>query len=377
MYLKITTFPTFIFTIRNRELSVLYLAFIMCIIRADVSFIQGGDKMIPEAKQSAVKEALQAAFGVSEYEDIRMLTAGLSSALVFRIVVQSNPYLLRIITSTDATSDPTRQFHCMEMAANAEIAPRIRYTNIENRISITDFIEAQPLPIEEAKTRLPKLLCKLHSLSPFPKVMNFQDTADIFIRKFQEAKILPENMTEELFKQYSRVSAVYPRNDGDLVSCHNDLKPENILFDGERVWLVDWEAAFLNDRYADLAIAANFLVKDEEDEADYLRSYFGETADEYRHARFFLARQITHMSYFTVFMLFGAKGKPIDVNIENLNLDFRSFHDRIWAGEISLASDEIKIQYALVHMEQMLHNIRSKRFEDTLIIVSSYHTNKL
>ncbi|EPR10555.1 phosphotransferase [Ruminiclostridium papyrosolvens] len=333
--------------------------------------------MIPEAKQSVVKDALQSTFGVSEYEDIRMLTAGLSSALVFRIVVQKTPYLLRIITRTDAASDPTRQFDCMQMAAKAEIAPRIWYTNIEDRISITDYVEAQPLPIEEAKTKLPKLLRQLHSLPPFPKVMNFQDTADIFIRKFQEAKILPENMTEELIKQYSRIVAVYPRNDEDLVSCHNDLKPENILFDGERVWLVDWEAAFLNDRYADLAVVANFLVKDEEDEADYLGSYFGEPADEYRRARFLLARQITHMSYFTVFMLFGAKGKPIDVSIEKLDLDFRSFHDRIWAGEISLISDDVKIQYALVHMEQMLRNMRTKRFEDALNIVSRHQMNDL
>ncbi len=333
--------------------------------------------MIPKEKQSAVKDALQTAFGVSEYEDIRMLTAGLSSALVFRIVVQRTPYLLRIITRTDAASDPTRQFGCMELAAKAELAPRIWYTNIEDRISITDYVEAQPLPIEEAKTKLPKLLGRLHSLPPFPRVMNFQDTADMFIRKFQEAKIFPEDMTEELFKQYSRIAAVYPRNDEDLVSCHNDLKPENILFDGERALLVDWEAAFLNDRYSDLAVVANFLVKDEEDEADYLRSYFGETADEYKHGRFFLARQITHMSYFCVFMLFGAKGKPIDGNIEKMDLDFRSFHDRIWAGEISLTSDDAKVQYALVHMEQILRNMRTKRFEDALKIVSRHHMNEL
>ncbi len=333
--------------------------------------------MVPEEKQSTIKDVLQATFGVSEYEDIKMLTVGLSTALVYRIVVQRTPYLLRIITRTDATSDPTRQFDCMEMAAEAEIAPRIWYTNIEDRILITDYIEAQPLPIEKAKTKLPKLLRELHSLPPFPKVMNFQDTADIFIRKLQEAKILPENMTEELFKQYSRIAAVYPRNEEDLVSCHNDLKPENILFDGERVWLVDWEAAFLNDRYSDLAIVANFLVKNEEEEADYLGNYFGESANEYRRARFFLAQQITHMSYFTVFMLFGSKGKPIDISLEKPDLDFRSFHDGIWAGEISLISDDVKIQYALVHMKQVLRNLRTKRFEDALNIVSTYHMKNL
>jgi hypothetical protein len=37
--------------------------------------------MIPEAKQRAVARALTEAFGVEEFEDIRRLTAGLTSAL--------------------------------------------------------------------------------------------------------------------------------------------------------------------------------------------------------------------------------------------------------------------------------------------------------
>ena len=42
---------------------------------------------------------------------------------------------------------------------------------------------------------------------------------------------------------------------------HNDpFKPDNMLFEGNRLWLVDWEAAFQNDRYADLAVVANMIV---------------------------------------------------------------------------------------------------------------------
>lgn len=334
--------------------------------------------MIPEIKENAVKNALQSAFGVSEPEDIRKLTAGLSSALVFRIVVQGKPYLLRIITRTDAMGDPTHQYGCMKMAAEAGLAPRIWYTSIKDRISITDFVEARPLPIEEARNMLADLLHRLHSLPPFPKGMagrHYLDTVGSFIQKFQDAKILPMSMTDELFQLYAQIASVYPRDDQELVSCHNDLKPENILFDGVRPWLVDWEAAFLNDRYADLAVVANFVVMNEKDEADYLRRYFGEEVNEYRHARFFLMRQVLHVFYFTVFMLFGSEGKPMDVNVKKT--DFRDFHNRIWAGEISLADNEAKLQYAWVHMEQLLRNMRTKRFEDALRIVSNYHTGEL
>lgn len=328
--------------------------------------------MIPETKLNAVKKALEETFGVSEFEDIRELTSGLSSARVFCIVVKGDPYLLRIITRTDAMGDPTFQFNCMKVAAEAGIAPRIWYLSIEDRISITDFVKAQSFSVKEAKIKLAKRLRELHSLPLFPKLISFQDTIDDFLQRFQEAKILPESMTEELFKKYIRIKDVYPNSDYDLVSCHNDLKPENIIYDGEKVWLVDWEAAFLNDSYADLAVVGNFVIRNDSDEEEYLQTYFGEEVDEYRNARFFLMSQLMHMFYVAVFMPLAAKGKPVDLNMKRSK--FRDFHDGIWVGEISLTSDEAKLEYALVHLDQVLKNTGTKRFEEALSIVSNYHS---
>jgi thiamine kinase-like enzyme len=197
--------------------------------------------MIPEAKNDAVARALREAFGVSGYDDIRIVTGGMTTARVFRIVVAGHPYLLRLITSTDATpgpgqGDPTHQF-------------------------------------AEALARLPGTLQRLHALPPFPRPVNYYfDTMDGFIRKFQTARILPESETAELFELYARVANVYPRDDSAMVPSHNDLKPENILFDGDRVWLVDWEAAFSNDRYTDLAVVANFVVTNDAEGEAYLQT---------------------------------------------------------------------------------------------------------
>jgi hypothetical protein len=99
--------------------------------------------MIPEAKQPAVRRALHAAFGVNEYEDIRLLTGGLSTALAFKIVVRKKPYLLKIMRK-EVISDPTHEFACMQAAAKAGIAPRVWYANVEDRLLITDFVGAKP-----------------------------------------------------------------------------------------------------------------------------------------------------------------------------------------------------------------------------------------
>jgi thiamine kinase-like enzyme len=334
--------------------------------------------MIPEAKETAVKHALHVAFGINEFDAITELTVGLSSALIFRIIVQGKPYLLRVITRTDAMADPSRYYASMKAGAEAGLAPQVLYAGAEDRISITDFVEAKTFQIDEARLKMPDLLKRLHSLPPFPfpSSINYLDAMDGFVRKFQDTKILPESTTNELFNGYTNIKKVYPRNDSDLVSSHNDLKPENILFDGNRVWLVDWEAAFLNDRYLDLAVVANFVVRSEGEEEDYLKRYFGEEVNEYNHARFFLMRQMLHVFYFTFFLLLvSPDGAPIDLNFAKP--DFRDFHDRMWAGKIDLGkvnspNNDVRKQYVLVHIEQLRHNLRLKRFDDSLNIVSKY-----
>lgn len=328
--------------------------------------------MIPETKRTAVKQALQEAFGVSGYEDLRHITTGLSSALIFRIVVQGRPYLLRIVTREDEPGDPTHYFACMKVAADAGIGPRIWYISTETRISITDFIEAQPFPLDEARIKMPALIRQLHSLPPFPARVNYLTFVNGLVKKFQDRQLLPESMTGELFQLYAKVADVYPYNTQDQVASHNDLKPENFLFDGNRVWMVDWEGAFLNDRYVDLGVVANFVVRNEAEEAAYLSIYFGEEACAYQRARFFLMRQVLHMAYFTLLMLLvSAAGTPVDP--DTAIPDFRDFHDRIWSGEISLAGDEARLQYAWVHMEQLSRNLLSNRLNEALEIVSGAH----
>lgn len=333
--------------------------------------------MIPQEKSAAVTRGLREAFGLTAFEDIRRLTRGHTSSLVFRIVVRGSPFLLKIIMRTD---DPTRHFTCMKAAAEAGLAPHVWYTSIEDRIAITDFVEAAPFPVTDALVRIPAALRTLHALPPFPGVLNHLNTScmflinkgtavDGFIQRFQAANILPQGESEELLARYAQLAAVYPRHDPDMVSSHNDLfKPDNILFDGHRVWLVDWEAAFLNDRYADLAVVANLVVTNDAEERVYLQEYFGQPPDQYQLARFFLMQQVAHIFYAMVFLLLGSSGRQLNLS-ENAP-DFRDFHRRIWAGEVNLADNQMKTVYGWVHREQLLQNMRQARFYEAVRIVS-------
>ncbi len=327
--------------------------------------------MLPESKTDAVKKALLSTFGTDKWDDIRQLTTGLSNSLVFRIVVKGRPYLLKT-ARTDALSDPTLYYYaCMKEAAVAGIAPFVWYAGVEDGISLTDFIELKPFPLKEAQYKLPQLLRRVHSLPPFSKTIHSLDTANMFALKFREAGIMPSDKTEVIFRALERITAVYPRDKEELVPSHNDLKPENILYDGSRAWLSDWEAAFTNDRYSDLSIVANFVVDGKADEAEFLGSYFGRAATEYELARFFLMRQVMNISYFVVFMYIVAKKVKL-IAIESIaRHDFREYHSRMWNGNIDLAPDEAKLEYALVHMDQLLLSLQTKRFEEALRIITA------
>jgi thiamine kinase-like enzyme len=330
--------------------------------------------MIPDAKRPAVMRALDETFGVHEYEDIRSTSGGQSSALAFRIVVGGKPYLLKTMRE-EIISDPANEFACMKTASEAGIAPRIWYTSVEDRVLITDFVEAKPYP-EDMAALLAPILRRLHSLPGFqkPAMGNYFNTMDGFVRRFQAAKLLPENATGELFRLYAELVKVYPRNDADLVASHNDLKPQNMRFDGGRLWLVDWESAFLNDPYVDLAVVANFFVKDEAAEEDFLNTYFAEPAGKYRRARFYLMSQALHMFYAAFLLSLATRaGIQVDANMETA-LDFRDFHQRLISGEIDTLKPEAQVQYAKVHMNEALRNMRTQRFAEAVARVGDFHT---
>jgi len=320
--------------------------------------------MIPETKQPIVTRALNEAFGVNEFEDIQPLTGGLSSALAFKIIVKKNPYLLKFMR-TEVISDPKNEFACIQAGAEAGIAPRIWYASVEDRIMVTDFVEAKPFPEDMLPLIVPTLRT-LHAMSPFPKPMMgsyFDAMHNGFVRR----------ETSELFRLYEELLRVYPK-DTDLVSCHNDLKPQNMRFDGHRIFLVDWESAFLNDRYVDLAIVANFFVKDEAQEEAYLSAYFGEPAGVYRLARFFLMRQALSIFYAALLLLEASRaGLAIDANMSTP--EFREYHHDLILDKIDMMNAEAKSQYGILHLREALRNMSTPRFAESVTIVGAFHAS--
>ncbi|HVW07791.1 MAG TPA: phosphotransferase [Bryobacteraceae bacterium] len=335
--------------------------------------------MIPEEKNLAVTKALRETFGVAVFDEIHRIPNGtFNKVQVYRIAVQGSVYLLRIILRSE---DPTCHFTCMRAAADAGLAPRVLSTSVEDRISITEFVEGAILfPRTEALVRVPRVLRALQALPRFPGRASHLNTSCTFLLQkgpgvdgilqcCRAVGVLPPGEVDELIARHAQLASVCSVPQEEMAPSHNDLfKPDNILFDGGRVWLIDWEAAFLNDRYADLAAVANMIVTSEAEEECYLAEFFAQPPDEYQRARFFLMQQVAHIFYTMAFLILQAGAEPIDWS--KSAPEYHEFQRRFWTGEVKLDDLACKIACGRVHWDRVRRNAQSPRFAESIRIVS-------
>jgi thiamine kinase-like enzyme len=66
--------------------------------------------------------------------------------------------------------------------------------------------------------------------------------------------VFAPGLLDEHMEGFERIRVAYPWDSAGHVSSHNDPNPRNIIFDGEKLWLIDWETSYRNDSLTDIAI---------------------------------------------------------------------------------------------------------------------------
>lgn len=87
---------------------------------------------------------------------------------------------------------------------------------------------------------------------------------------------------EPLHEAARRIEAAFAAHSLPLAPCHNDLLPANVLIDSERVWILDFEYAGMNDCFFDLGNLAVNAGLDAVAEERVLTAYFGRTTPWHR-----------------------------------------------------------------------------------------------
>jgi thiamine kinase-like enzyme len=333
--------------------------------------------IVPASRLSAVQKALMRAFNTADVSDISLVAGGLSNAPVYKMTVNNEAYILKLGGTRGMANPVEEPYVSMEIAANAGIAPPLYYLNTEDALSITKFIENKPLRAvftspDVLLGKLAKTIRSIHEMPRLPKENSLWTLVENLMQQVRGTPMYTNAVFEDFFDYYEIIRLCYPWDDNDKVSSHNDLNPGNILCDGNRIWIVDWDAAHLNDRYVDLAISANSFVRNESQEKLFLEAYFGDELNSYKSARFFIMRQICRLIYAALMFKLAYTSDPTcdldDPDLQTVNM--QKIGEQISSGKLSISSYKGQLFYGKAMINEALIDMRSPRFylsTDTLM----------
>lgn len=315
--------------------------------------------LIDPSRQADVLTAIQTAFNTEQITAISLLHGGGSASLIYKIAINKQYYVLRLMSFEQPLADRTIQIDCFTKAAQLNIAPSCYYANAENGIIIMGYIPHQPITERlQFLTELGNLINRLHTTIDF---------APAFITTFDYLTELTADLNQHalpafLIEYINIINEIKNLLTPNLIktACNNDLNFQNILFDGRKIWLIDWEATGCEDLYFDLAAVCNQLTFNNEMEKAFLRSYFGKALDAYQQAKLLLIQQVAHYYYAVHFLNYAAKADKV-IN-DFATPDLFTWNVGFSTGTYKLNTPDDFLLYGLVQAKTSLSKIKTKKF---------------
>lgn len=253
------------------------------------------------AERDAAHAALREVIGRTTADAVTPISGGATSARLFRIDAGGKNYLLRI----EGVPTPLRNPHqnvSLRIAAEAGIAPRLYYVDEASRVAVMDFVQRQPLDrypggLPALTKALGELLARLQATPTFPAFVRYPDIVARLWAHVCRTGLFAPGVLDRCNDHLERIRAAYIWDEANSVSSHNDSLPANILFDGNRLWLIDWESAYRTDPLVDLAVVGDSFARTPELEEILHRAWLGRPLDEALRDRLRLVRALTRLYY--------------------------------------------------------------------------------
>jgi thiamine kinase-like enzyme len=236
----------------------------------------------PEPTDSEVRTLLERVPGWAGRAHVVAVLAGGLTNRNFLVEVGDERFVLRLPgNETELLSIDRRvERDANARAADLGIAPEVVAFLEPEGCLVTRFVPGVALTAEELATpaRLGPISAAVrafHESGPLARVFDCfrvpQEHLDTAV-----ARGVPVPPQYERAAAYaSEIEAAFAASPEPLVACHNDLNTANWITDGDRLWLLDWEYAGMNELFFDLgALSANNEL-DADAEAALLVAYFG------------------------------------------------------------------------------------------------------
>jgi thiamine kinase-like enzyme len=180
--------------------------------------------------------------------------------------------------------DRSAEREANDRAAGLSIAPDVVAFLEPEGILVTRFVTGEPIPEADMTdpdvlTRIAKMLLTFHSSSPLSRDFDGFRVAARHLTAARARGVHVPDRYRVVDDLVGEVAAAFAASPEPARPCHNDLLNANFLRDGDRLWLLDWEYAGMNDRYFDLANLAVNNGFDADDEVALIEAYFGTVTD--------------------------------------------------------------------------------------------------
>ncbi|MDO8378666.1 phosphotransferase [Phenylobacterium sp.] len=327
-----------------------------------------------EARRDAARAALQSVFGNHPLSALTPVIGGVSGALIFRFQVQDRPYVLRIEPERVALHHRERGFACMTAAAAEGAAPRLHHADPVTGVAIMDFVSGRPLSsypggAAEFAKGLGTLVAKVQAAPLFPRLGDYPDVISELLIGLKNSPRLPPGELEPHADGLALIRSALPWYASSLVPSHNDPNPRNILFDGERLWLIDWELASRNDPLVDLAILSTEFAETPDLEDILVSAALGVAPDPRLRARLHVIRLLTRLFYGCIVL--DSLGDPWRSAQPAVGTAFTpaGFRRAVAEGRLVSGAPETAHAFAQMSLAAFLDGIAAPGFKDALKLV--------
>jgi hypothetical protein len=264
----------------------------------------------------------------------------------------------------------------MQTAADAGVAPPLVHADADAGVAIMRFLPQRPLseypggPAALARG-LGLLAARLHATPVFPLFADYFIALERMLDYVRRSTLLAPGLLDPYAEAFRRIRDAYPRDAAAFRSGHNDPNPRNIIFDGDRLWLVDWETAQRNDPLTDVAILVDNLAPAPELEAILLTAWLGRPPDGALRARVTVMREVTRLYYAALGFAFSAsvpRTAPPDADLTAPAPE--EFRAAIAKRQLSATGPETLYILGKMCLARFKHTVNTPEFDGALRVAN-------
>ncbi|MGP2492981.1 phosphotransferase [Mesorhizobium sp. PUT5] len=245
------------------------------------------------------------------------------------LVFQAGDYCLRIPgKGTEEYIDRANEAVAAREAARAGVSPEVLHFDPESGVMVTRFVAGTetmtPRNFRDRKgspARAAQAFRRLHdSGAVFPFRFELFSMIDDYLKVLSTKDVmLPAGYHEVVREADQNVRSALAAHPLPLVACHCDPLCENFLDTGERMWIVDWEYAGMNDPLWDLGDLSVEAAFDAAQDEEMMRAYFGGEPRPAERGRVVIYKAMCDLLWTLWGLIQLANGNPAD--------DFRAYAD--------------------------------------------------